>query len=71
MLDSSPTTTFFLPLNYRIIPVIKVRSNIDTEELKKRIEDHPANLFWFDSRYNKILSALLEDFSYKKDYRGN
>ena len=53
-----------LPLNYRIIPVVKVKSNIDTEKLKKRIEDHPANLFWFDSRYNKILSALLEDFSY-------
>jgi len=32
--------------------------------VKKRIEDHPANLFWFDSRYNKILSVLLEDFNY-------
>jgi len=53
-----------LPLNYRIIPVIKVRSNIDTEKLKRRIENYPANLFWFDSRYNKILSALLEDFEY-------
>jgi len=40
--------------------------------VKKRIEDHPANLFWFDSRYNKILSALLEDFSYviKKTIEG-
>ena len=56
-----------LPLNYRIIPVIKVKKNIDVEKLKRRIESCPANLFWFDNRYNKILSALLEDFSYKKD----
>ena len=61
-----------LPLNYRIIPVIKVRSNIDVEKLKKRIESYPANLFWFDNRYNKILSDLLEDFSYviKKTVEG-
>ena len=61
-----------LPLNYRIIPVIKVRSNIDEEKLKNRIESYPANLFWFDSRYNKILSDLLEDFSYviKKTVEG-
>jgi hypothetical protein len=61
-----------LPLNYRIIPVIKVRSNIDEEKLKKRIESYPANLFWFDSRYNKILDDLLEDFSYviKKTVEG-
>lgn len=39
-------------------------NNIDTEKLKKRIENYPANLFWFDSRYNKILSTLLEDFEY-------
>ncbi|CAD7769956.1 hypothetical protein FHEFKHOI_00706 [Candidatus Methanoperedenaceae archaeon GB50] len=32
--------------------------------MKRRIEGCPANLFWFDSRYNKILSILLEDFSY-------
>jgi len=54
-----------LPLNYRIIPVIKVRSNIDVEKLKRRIESCPANLFWFDNRLT-ILSSLLEDFSYKK-----
>lgn len=30
-----------LPLNCRIIPVIKVRSNIDVEKLKKRIENYP------------------------------
>ena len=53
-----------LPLNCRTIPVIKVKSNIDVEKLKKRIENHPANLFWLDSRYNKNLSSLLEDFSY-------
>lgn len=60
-----------LPLNYRIIPVIKIRSNIDEEKLKKRIENHPANLFC-DSRYNKILSSLLEDFEYviKKTVEG-
>jgi len=36
------------------------------------IENHPANLFWFDSRYNKILSSLLEDFEYiiKKTIEG-
>ena len=61
-----------LPLNYRIIPVIKVRSNINEEKLKSMIENHPANLFWFDSRYNKILSSLLEDFEYiiKKTIEG-
>ena len=53
-----------LPLNCRTIPVIKVKSNIDVKKLKKRIENHPANLFWLDSRYNKNLSNLLKDFSY-------
>jgi len=53
-----------LPLNYRIIPVIKVKKNIDREELKKMVERTLPNVRWFDSRYNKILSALLEDFEY-------
>jgi len=61
-----------LPLNRRTIPVIKVKSNRDVKKLKKRIENHPANLFWFDSRYNKNLSSLLKDFSYaiKKTVEG-
>ncbi|CAD7772019.1 hypothetical protein FHEFKHOI_01143 [Candidatus Methanoperedenaceae archaeon GB50] len=53
-----------LPLNCRTIPLIKVKSNIDVKKLKKRIENHPANLFWLDSKYNKNLSSLLKDFSY-------
>jgi|GEM_PF-766218 len=61
-----------LPLNYRIIPVIKVKKNIDREELKRMVERTLPNIRWFDSRYNKILSALLEDFSYviKKTIEG-
>ncbi len=60
-----------LPLNYRIIPVIKVRSNIDVEKLKRKSESCLANLFWFDNRLT-ILSCLLEDFSYviKKTIEG-
>ena len=61
-----------LPLNCRIIPVIKVRSNIDREELKRMVERTLPNIRWFDSRYSRILSALLEDFSYviKKTIEG-
>ena len=61
-----------LPLNYRIIPVIKVKKNIDREELKKMVERTLPNVRWFDSRYNKILSCLLEDFEYiiKKTIEG-
>jgi len=61
-----------LPLNYRIIPVIKVKKNIDREELKRMVESTLPNVRWFDSRYNKILSALLEDFEYviKKTVEG-
>ena len=48
-----------------------MRSNIDVEKLKRRIESCPANLFWFDNRLT-ILSSLLEDFSYviKKTIEG-
>jgi len=61
-----------LPLNYRIIPVIKVKKNIDREELKKMVEGILPNVRWFDSRYNRILSTLLEDFEYiiKKTVEG-
>ncbi len=61
-----------LPLNCRIIPVVKVKRNIDKEKLKKRVEKALPNVIWFDSRYNKILSSLLEDFSYviKKTLEG-
>ena len=61
-----------LPLNYRIIPVIKVKKNIDREELKRMVERTLPNVRWFDSRYNRILSGLLEDFSYviKKTIEG-
>ena len=61
-----------LPLNYRIIPVIKVKKNVDIEELKRMVERTLPNVRWFDSRYNRILSTLLEDFEYiiKKTVEG-
>ncbi|CAD7770134.1 hypothetical protein FHEFKHOI_01436 [Candidatus Methanoperedenaceae archaeon GB50] len=40
--------------------IIKIISHL----IKVEIENHPANLFWLDSRYNKNLSSLLENFSY-------
>ncbi|AGK61376.1 hypothetical protein Asulf_01385 [Archaeoglobus sulfaticallidus PM70-1] len=61
-----------LPLNYRIIHVIKLKKNIDREELKRMVEGILTNVRWFDSRYNRILSSLLEDFEYiiKKTVEG-
>jgi len=41
-----------------------VKKNTDREELKKMVERTLPNVRWFDSRYNKILSTLLEDFEY-------
>ena len=48
-----------------------MKKNIDREELKKMVERTLPNLR-FDSRYNRILSALLEDFEYiiKKTIEG-
>lgn len=38
--------------------------NVDMEKLKKRVERTLPNVIWFDSRYIRILSSLLEDFNY-------
>jgi len=39
-----------------------VKKNTDREELKRMVERTLPNVRWFDSRYNRILSTLLEDF---------
>ncbi len=53
-----------LPLNQRVIPVIKARSSIDKDKLKRMIENQAMNLLWFDSRYNQVLDHLQEDFEF-------
>ena len=46
----------------RIVPVVKVRSNIDEAKVERMLENLPPNLVWYDRRYKKMLSQLLMDF---------
>ncbi|AGK60842.1 hypothetical protein Asulf_00833 [Archaeoglobus sulfaticallidus PM70-1] len=50
-----------------------MKRNVDRVELKKMVERTLPNVRWFDSRYNKILSTLIEDFNYviKKTAEGS
>lgn len=47
----------------RLIPVVKIRSNIDEAKIERMLENLPPNLVWYDKRYSKMFSTLLEDFS--------
>lgn len=47
----------------RIVPVIKMRSNIDETKVEKKLQKLSPNLKLFDQRYRKMLSKLLDDFS--------
>jgi len=49
--------------NYRIIPVIKVRRDISPDKIEAMLKNLPPNIVWFDSRYNKVFSELITDFS--------
>jgi hypothetical protein len=58
------------------IPVIKSKTHLEVEVMKK-IEGIPASSLWWDSRYAGMLQTLLEEFheiiklttSYVQDYR--
>lgn len=47
----------------RIVPVIKLKNNIDSEKLANMMEKLPPDIFWWNKRYNKIHSNLLNEFS--------
>jgi hypothetical protein len=52
---------YLFSIHYRLIPVIKPRSDL-RDKLLKKIKELPVSLLWYDQRYNKMFKTLLEEF---------
>ncbi len=48
--------------NFRIIPVIKKRSNVKMERIEEKLQKLYPNVMLFDSRYAKQMESLLSSF---------
>jgi len=48
--------------NYRIIPVIKKKSNISIDKIAEKLNKLAPNLMFYDSRYNDKFYQLVSDF---------